>query len=67
MSIFKRHIDAMSPYKPPLEGRDPSKYTLLDFNERTTPVAEKIIEVYVPADTVSSDFKLLPISKANSN
>ena len=30
-------------------------------------VAEKIIEVYVPTDTVSSDFKLLPISKANSN
>lgn len=30
-------------------------------------VAEKIIEVYVPSDTISSDFKLLPISKANSN
>jgi hypothetical protein len=30
-------------------------------------VAEKIIEVYVPADTISSNFKLLPISKANSN
>ena len=30
-------------------------------------VAEKIIEVYVTADTISSDFKLLPISKTNSN
>lgn len=30
-------------------------------------VAEKIIEAYVPADTISSDFQLLPISKANSN
>lgn len=30
-------------------------------------VAEKFIEIYVPADTVSSNFKLLPISKADSN
>ncbi|WP_439135786.1 pyridoxal phosphate-dependent aminotransferase [Pseudomaricurvus sp.] len=42
MSIFKDHIDAMSAYKPPLEGRDPEKYTLLDFNERTIEVVEPI-------------------------
>lgn len=43
MSIFKKHIDAMSAYLPPLEGRDPSRFTLLDFNERTVPVAEPIV------------------------
>ncbi len=42
MSIFLDHIDAMTPYSPPLEGRDPTRYTLLDFNERTIPVAEVI-------------------------
>jgi len=42
MSIFKSHIDAMSHYKPPLEGRDPERFTLLDFNERTKPVADVI-------------------------
>ncbi len=42
MSIFKKHIDAMSAYTPPLEGRDPAAYTLLDFNERTIEVAEPI-------------------------
>ncbi|MGH1373257.1 MAG: pyridoxal phosphate-dependent aminotransferase [Cellvibrionaceae bacterium] len=42
MSIFKDHIDAMSAYQPPLEGRDPKRYTLLDFNERTIDVAEPI-------------------------
>lgn len=42
MSVFKSHIDLMSPYKPPLEGRDPDKFTLLDFNERTVPVSDLI-------------------------
>lgn len=42
MSIFKSHIDLMSPYKPPLEGRDPDRFTLLDFNERTVPVSDLI-------------------------
>ena len=42
MSVFKSHIDLMSPYKPPLEGRDPARFTLLDFNERTVPVSELI-------------------------
>lgn len=42
MSIFKKHIDAMSAYKPPLEGRDPNRYTLLDFNERTVEVPELV-------------------------
>lgn len=44
MSIFKSHLDAMSAYVPPLEGRDPAQYTLLDFNERTVPVADHIRE-----------------------
>lgn len=42
MSIFKSHIDAMSAYKPPLEGRDPHRYTLLDFNERTVEVVDHV-------------------------
>ena len=42
MSIFKAHIDAMSAYQPPLEGRDPKAYTLLDFNERTVDVPEHV-------------------------
>lgn len=44
MSIFKKHIDAMSAYNPPLEGRDPEEYTLLDFNERTVEVPEFVRE-----------------------
>jgi histidinol-phosphate aminotransferase len=42
MSIFKSHIAAMSAYKPPLEGRDPKRHLLLDFNERSVPVSEPI-------------------------
>jgi len=34
----------MSAYLPPLEGRDPQAFTLLDFNERTIPVAEPILQ-----------------------
>jgi len=37
----------MSAYLPPLEGRDPQAFTLLDFNERTIPVAEPILEALV--------------------
>lgn len=44
MSIFKQHIADMSAYLPPLEGRDPQAFTLLDFNERTIPVAEPILQ-----------------------
>lgn len=43
MSIFKPHIAAMGAYKPPLDGRSPASHLLLDFNERTLPVA-KVIE-----------------------
>ena len=42
MSVIKTHITAMSPYVPPLEGRDPNTHTLLDFNERTVPVSASI-------------------------
>ena len=42
MSVIKDHIVAMSAYKPPLEGRNPDRFTLLDFNERTIPVSESV-------------------------
>jgi histidinol-phosphate aminotransferase len=34
----------MSAYKPPLEGRNKETYTLLDFNERTIPVGQAIVD-----------------------
>lgn len=34
----------MSAYKPPLEGRNKETYTLLDFNERTIPVGEPVVD-----------------------
>ena len=42
MNIIKPHLLAMSAYTPPLEGRNPQDYTLLDFNERTIPIGEAI-------------------------
>ena len=42
MSILKPHIEAMSAYCPPLEGRNPDQHLLLDFNERTLPVGEHV-------------------------
>jgi histidinol-phosphate aminotransferase len=42
MSVINPHIVALSAYKPPLEGRNPNAFTLLDFNERTIPVAENV-------------------------
>jgi histidinol-phosphate aminotransferase len=47
MSIFKQHIDQMGAYKPPLDGRDPKKHTLLDFNERTIPIAPEVEDALV--------------------
>ncbi|TQV71353.1 aminotransferase class I/II-fold pyridoxal phosphate-dependent enzyme [Exilibacterium tricleocarpae] len=46
-SIFKPHITRMSAYAPPLEGRNPQQFTLLDFNERTIPVSEPIKQALV--------------------
>jgi len=43
-SVLKPHIRALTPYVPPLEGRDPSKYILLDFNERTVPVPNHVTD-----------------------
>lgn len=43
MSIIKPHLLAMSAYKPPLEGRDATIHTLLDFNERTIPVSGPVV------------------------
>lgn len=42
MSVINPHIVALSAYKPPLEGRNPDAFTLLDFNERTLPVAKNV-------------------------
>jgi len=42
MSVINPHIVALSAYKPPLEGRNPNAFTLLDFNERTIPIAENV-------------------------
>ncbi len=44
MSSFKSHIDSLGTYKPPLDGRDPQQFELLDFNERTTPVSSLITD-----------------------
>jgi len=53
MSVIKNHIVALSAYKPPLEGRSPRAFTLLDFNERTIPVSEHIKQAlhdYIDSD-----------------
>ena len=42
MSVIKNHLLTLSAYQPPLEGRDPDTFTLLDFNERTIPVSQPI-------------------------
>lgn len=47
MSIIKAHISAMSAYKPPLDGRNPDTNLLLDFNERTLPVSEKVQQALI--------------------
>lgn len=47
MSIFKKHIDSIGAYKPPLDGRDPHRFTLLDFNERTVPLSAAVQEALV--------------------
>ncbi|MFT6388584.1 MAG: histidinol-phosphate aminotransferase [Cellvibrionaceae bacterium] len=44
MSIIKKHILAMSAYKPPLDGRNPKVHMLLDFNERTIPVSDALVK-----------------------
>lgn len=44
MSVIKEHIRALKPYVPPLEGRNPDKFSLLDFNERTIPVPSHITD-----------------------
>lgn len=53
MSLFKPQIEKLAAYKPPLEGRDPERYTLLDFNERTIPVGQHIKQALI--DYINSD------------
>ncbi|CAK8991265.1 unnamed protein product [Durusdinium trenchii] len=42
--VIKSHIKKLKPYQPPLEGRNPQKYMLLDFNERTVEVPSFVKE-----------------------
>ncbi|WP_317933083.1 histidinol-phosphate transaminase [Halioxenophilus sp. WMMB6] len=53
MKIFKPYLQALAAYKPPLEGRDPARFELLDFNERTIPVGEHIKQALI--DYINSD------------
>ena len=47
MTIFRPHITQMKAYSPPLEGRDPHQHLLLDFNERTLPVSDRIKQALI--------------------
>lgn len=47
MAVFKSHLYTLPAYKPPLEGRDPTRHLLLDFNERTLPVSEAVTRALV--------------------
>ncbi len=47
MPIFNNHIMSMGAYKPPLEGRDPDRFLLLDFNERTLPISQCIEQALI--------------------
>ncbi len=58
--MLKPHITAMSAYKPPLEGRNHKKDILLDFNERTEPVAESLKAVLVDFITQNDRLHLYP-------
>lgn len=44
MSLFKEHLYKMAAYSPPLEGRSVSEHLLLDFNERTLPVSDDVVQ-----------------------
>lgn len=44
MALFKDHLYAMDAYEPPLEGRSETDYLLLDFNERTLPVSDRVVD-----------------------
>ncbi|MBF0238498.1 MAG: histidinol-phosphate aminotransferase family protein [SAR324 cluster bacterium] len=48
-------IEKLTPYKPPLEGRNPREFTLLDFNESPFPlpphVRERLVE-YIQGNTL---------------
>merc|ERR1712194_144181 len=38
------HLSDLAPYKPPLDGREPTQHLLLDFNERTVPAPKHVID-----------------------
>lgn len=41
---IKPHLRKLTPYLPPLDGRDSKRHLLLDFNERTVPVPSHVLE-----------------------
>merc|ERR1712151_882695 len=52
-SVLKPHIQKLTPYKPPLDGRNSNTHVLLDFNERTVPVpshATDAVKAHIDAE-----------------
>lgn len=47
LSVFRKPILDMHPYSPPLEGRTQEDYQLLDFNERTRPPHQRVLEAFM--------------------
>ncbi|MCB1743298.1 MAG: aminotransferase class I/II-fold pyridoxal phosphate-dependent enzyme [Gammaproteobacteria bacterium] len=45
--IFKSHLYEMAAYDPPLSGRSVDEHLLLDFNERTLPVSDAVVDALV--------------------
>jgi histidinol-phosphate aminotransferase len=59
MNYANQNIQAMKPYSPPLENRRSYDGQLLDFNERTIPAGEKVMQAL--ADFIKTDqFQLYP-------
>ncbi len=42
--LFKDRLYQMAAYEPPLDGRSAQDHLLLDFNERTVPVSDSVVE-----------------------
>lgn len=59
MSILRKHLDGVTPYRPPLDSRDPLKFLLLDFNERTEPISQ-LVEDRLIDFVRSGNYRLYP-------
>jgi histidinol-phosphate aminotransferase len=44
--VINSYLNKLSPYVPPLEGREESGALLLDFNERSTPLPTSVLEEF---------------------